>query len=54
MVKRKPKFDKAGERAAKIIQAQLDTLTSDAAKARREQLHRKAVKASRAAKGGKR
>jgi hypothetical protein len=50
----KSRFDKAVEKAAKIIQAQLDTLPADLAKSKRQELSRLALSASRAVKNGKR
>jgi len=50
----KSKLDRAVEKAAKIIQAQLDTLPAELAKAKRRELSRMAITASHAAKNGKR
>jgi len=54
MAKKKIEFDKAVERAARIIQEQLETLPVEVAKEKRKELHAMAIKASRAAKNGKR
>jgi len=50
----KSRFDKAVAKAAKIIQAQLDTLPAGLAKSKRQELSSLALSASRAAKNGKR
>ena len=54
MAKKKSEFDKAVERAARIILDQLSTLPPEIAKQKRLELEQMAVKASRAAKNGKR
>jgi len=54
MAKKKAEFDKAVERAAIIILDQLSTLPPEIAKQKRFELEQMAVKASRAAKNGKR
>jgi len=53
MAKKKTELDKAAEKLATIILAQLDTLPPDVAKAKRKEFHQMAVRASRAAKTGK-
>ena len=53
MAKRKIEFDKAVERAARIILDQLSTLPPEIAKPKHLELERMAVKASRAARVGK-
>jgi hypothetical protein len=54
MAKKKTEFDKAVERAAKIILDQLNTLPPQVAKQKRRELEQMAAKASRAAKNGRR
>jgi hypothetical protein len=52
MAKKKTELDRVVDRAAKIIQAQLDTLTADAAKKKVKELELIASKAYRNAKTG--
>jgi len=52
MAKKKTELDKAVERAAKLIQAQLDTLPVEIAKKKVKELQEIAAKAYRSAKSG--
>jgi hypothetical protein len=54
MAKKKTEFDKAVGRAARIILDELSTLPPETAKQKRLELEQMALKASRAAKNGKR
>jgi hypothetical protein len=53
MAKKKTELDKAVERAAKLIQAQLDTLPVEVAKKKVKELQEIAAKAYRSAKTGR-
>jgi hypothetical protein len=53
MAKKKTELDKAVDRAAKLIQAQLDTLPVEVAKKKVQELQAIAAKAYRSAKTGK-
>ncbi len=53
MAEKKTEFDKAVERAARIILDQLSTLPPKTPKQKRLELEQMALKASRAAKNGK-
>ena len=50
MSKKKTALDKGAMRLAEIIQAQLDKLPADVARAKRQEFHDMAVRASRASK----
>lgn len=54
MAEKKTEFEKAVERAAKLILDQLNTLPPQVIKQKRRELEQMAAKASRAAKNGKR